>query len=174
MSDTWLISDTHFQHKNIIKYCRPEFSDVDEMDEYIIEQWNAFIKPNDNVIHGGDLLFGNKDRFCEKIFPRLNGTITALILGNHDNAKFLIKRQIVKQIYVWMPIPSIGAIVSHIPLHNFQLMRYSDGVPALNIHGHIHDQPSPEGPYLNICVEQTGYKPLHFDDIIDYKEMTNE
>ena len=171
MTDTWFISDTHFQHKNIIKFCRPEFADVDEMNEFIIEQWNSHIAPTDRVIHGGDITFGSKDRFCENIFPRLNGEIE-LILGNHDDPSFLVKRGIVKKIHVWMPLPNISVVVSHIPLHVSQLVRGSKDreTPALNIHGHIHEKESPVGPYRNICVEKTNYCPIHIDNLNPYKE----
>ena len=171
-NDTWFISDTHFQHKNIIQFCRPEFTDVDEMNEYMIQQWNSVVKPNDRVIHCGDITFGSKDNFAENIFSRLNGTIE-LILGNHDDPNFLVKRKIVKKIHVWMPIPSIEVVVSHIPLNISQLARGSKDrkTPAVCCHGHIHEKPAPEGPYLNICPEKIGYTPIHIDEL---KERADE
>ena len=46
MSNIWVISDTHFRHSNILnfidhntgKLVRPMFTDVDAMDEHIIER----------------------------------------------------------------------------------------------------------------------------------------
>ena len=165
-NDTWFVSDTHFGHKNIIKYCRPEFTDVDQMNEHMIEQWNSVVKPDDRVIHCGDIMFGNKDYFAYNIFPRLNGTIE-LIIGNHDNVNFLVGRNIVRRVHVWMPIPSIEVVVSHIPLHESQLARGSKDRKsgAVNICGHIHEKDPPEGPYINICPEKAGYTPLHIDEI---------
>ncbi len=49
--DTWIISDTHFGHKNIIKYCDRPLNH----NELMIEQWGDLIKWQDNVLHLGDL-----------------------------------------------------------------------------------------------------------------------
>ncbi len=40
----WLISDTHFDHADIIKYCARPFIDVKEMNKVLVENWNNMIK----------------------------------------------------------------------------------------------------------------------------------
>ena len=49
----WLISDTHFCHKNIIEYENRPFRDVEEMNSEIIRRWNSVVAPEDAVYHLG-------------------------------------------------------------------------------------------------------------------------
>ena len=89
MKKIYLISDTHFNHANIIKYCNRPFSDVEEMNKTIIKDWNNVVRYNDTVYFLGDLILSkNKGkRARELINSILNGNIT-IIKGNHD--KFTI------------------------------------------------------------------------------------
>lgn len=77
-------ADCHFGHVNkkgtgIIDYCNRPFSDIDEMNETLIEKWNAKVRRGDRVYHVGDFAFGDFMPY----FKRLNGYIYFL-LGDHD------------------------------------------------------------------------------------------
>lgn len=83
--NTFIISDTHFNHENITKFepCRLEQMTVDGYDEkshneWVIQRWNSVVKPTDVVLHLGDFAFKGLD-----IQSKLNGR-KILILGNHD------------------------------------------------------------------------------------------
>jgi len=45
----WFISDTHFGHANIIKYCSRPFRTAGEMDKVILDNINAVVKPDDTL-----------------------------------------------------------------------------------------------------------------------------
>lgn len=53
----FVTSDTHFNHKNIIKYCNRPFKDVEEMNEAIINNWNNLVTNDDVIYHLGDFGF---------------------------------------------------------------------------------------------------------------------
>ena len=78
----YFISDTHFHHSNIIKYCNIPFKDINEMNETIISNWNSIITKDDVLYHLGDFCLSNDDEI-KNIFNRLNGN-KILIRGNHD------------------------------------------------------------------------------------------
>lgn len=169
MSNIWITSDTHFNHELILTFddyngkpVRP-FSSVKEMNQCMLDNWNDTVKPTDTVIHCGDVLFGmNKVDWLEENFAKLPGK-KKLLLGNHDNPKFLLP--FFKDISLWLYVD--GIVFSHIPLHAQTLAeskRWDNG-PVLNVHGHIHSNPSPEGPYKCVCVEQTDYKPVNIEEL---------
>ena len=56
LEEVYLISDTHFYHNKIGKYCgRP-----DNWFDLIINNWNRTVKNSDIVLHLGDFSFGGK------------------------------------------------------------------------------------------------------------------
>lgn len=79
---TFFTSDTHFGHKNIIKYSERPFVDFYHMDWTIIDRWNETVGDTDVVYHLGDTALGDSSRWDE-IFKSLNG-YKVLVVGNHD------------------------------------------------------------------------------------------
>lgn len=75
-------SDTHFGHRNIIKYANRPFKDVEHMDEILIRNWNDTVGPDDTVFHLGDVALGSWERW-HNILTRLSG-YKILVVGNHD------------------------------------------------------------------------------------------
>lgn len=89
MKSTWFISDTHFSHTNIIRYSKRPFADAQAHDEQLIANWNAHVKPGDDVFFVGDLVFGKKEHALP-LRQRLTGNIH-FIEGNHDTAAHQIR-----------------------------------------------------------------------------------
>lgn len=123
MSNIFFTSDTHFGHSKIIKYCpdsRGHFDDVDQMNQYLINQWNSVVNSNDIVYHLGDVAFA-KAEIVKNIFNELNGKII-LVPGNHD--KKLLKKQdfvncfddIICASYLETKIDGEFVVMSHYPI----------------------------------------------------------
>ncbi len=86
LPDTYVISDLHLGHANIIKYCSRPFPHdaVDQMDEMLIRNWNYTVSPSDSICHLGDFCYGPHAKSPSEYIGRLNGKIT-FISGNHDD-----------------------------------------------------------------------------------------
>lgn len=152
MPNVFLISDTHFGHTNIIKYCGRPFATPQEMDEALVENWNATVGKYDKIYHLGDVSMSHK---ALPILERLNGT-KILIKGNHDIFALKYYTPYFKDIRGSHELG--GAVLTHIPVHESQKTRY-----LANIHGHTHEKNLPDPWYVNVSVEQTNYTPISFD-----------
>lgn len=169
MRDYWLISDTHFGHQNIIKYCNRPFSSTEEMDEHMVERWNSVVKDGDNVYHLGDVYMGGSRGYIDTLLGRLKGR-KRLLLGNHDNGRDQLLQRHFKKIDLWRKMGEWGLLLTHVPVHPSTLgeSRFDTGdddTRFINVHGHIHTNSSPEGPYRCVCVEQINYTPINIDEL---------
>lgn len=179
----FVISDTHFGHTNSWEKfkladgspLRP-FTSTEEMDETMIERWNAKVKPQDTVYHLGDVVINQKSLH---LVSRLNGR-KILIRGNHDIFKDKQYTDVGFEQLHGVRVFVDKFILSHIPLHpDCVTERFK-----VNVHGHLHanevmwDVPvsmgvldftppvkEPDPRYLCVSVEHTNYEPLHFDEV---------
>ena len=80
--ETFFVSDLHFYHKNIIKYSDRPWDHIHDMNDDIVDNWNAMVKKDDAIYILGDLAFCGTTKL-NLILDRLNGR-KYLIKGNHD------------------------------------------------------------------------------------------
>jgi calcineurin-like phosphoesterase family protein len=171
---TFVISDTHFNHANILNFIniagdkiRPEFSNVDEMNEHMIDCWNSVVSYNDTVYHLGDVHFGGtlNEKSNRTILSRLNGR-KYLIVGNHDNLQDPLLYQFFKKVTFWGYLKEYNVSLSHIPLHESTLHEGKAGPNTRNIHGHIHRNKSPTSSHINVSVEAVNYTPVEVESLL--------
>lgn len=147
-----------------------KFVSVEEMDAVMIANWNAVVKPDDHVWHLGDVTF-NLARMGS-IMPRLMGH-KRLILGNHDKFK-------AQQYARWFEKIRGSQIHDRLLFTHFPIAPWSLGEKTqANVHGHVHqsmpriytaphknkDGTEKVCKYVNISVEQTGYRPVSLEEI---------
>ena len=158
---TFLISDTHFGHANILTFKNADgtpvrdFSSLEEMNETMVDRWNKVVSPEDKVYHLGDVLFTKK--WLDAVMPRLNGT-KVLIKGNHDNLKLSQYQQHFKDVRAVWVLDKL--VLSHIPIHPESLSRWK-----ANVHGHLHSNSLADSRYFNVSVEKINYTPVDFEYI---------
>ena len=151
----FIISDTHFGHEAIIRYCNRPFTSVEEMDQIMIKRWNETVSNNDIVIHLGDFSFYGKDKTRE-IIQKLNGK-KILIMGNHDNYSEQFYRDAGFHTVSRFPIIYDNFyMLSHAPLQLTETTCY------FNCYGHVHNDNKFVDNATSRCysVERTGYRPV--------------
>lgn len=174
-SKFYFISDTHFNHKNIIKYCNRPFENIDEMNKVLIENWNNTVTDFDTIFHLGDVALTSESEMRELI-PKLKGK-KILVKGNHDKKSNEFFRNVGFGIIPENPLKlnKEKLILSHKPLKDTEI---PDGY--VNVHGHIHNNPlhkiNPETNEMEYPEELYSDK-LHFNvsvDVIDFKPISLE
>ncbi len=137
---TWVTSDLHFGHKNIMKFCpqsRARYKDdVDFMNEEMIREWNATVAVDDLIYILGDVAFLPADK-ATKIMQRLNGR-KILVEGNHDR-KLLNDpafRGCFAEVHKYLDINYDGTkvVMFHYPIAEWDQMHRG----AVHLHGHLH------------------------------------
>jgi calcineurin-like phosphoesterase family protein len=170
MRQIWLISDTHLGHSNILNFetdgvkVRPEFDNVDQMNDCIMDNLNDMVKPGDILYHLGDVYFNHsKAKKALGHFKALPFK-KRLILGNHDNGTDPVLLDIFGKISMWRIFREYNCCLTHVPIHKESFRKF-----GYNVHGHIHEKPSYGLEYINVCVEKTGYKPVAIEEVMKGK-----
>lgn len=167
MPNYWFTSDTHYWHKNIIKYSNRPFSSVEEMNEALLENYNKVVKPGDCVYHLGDFAFCDDDK-AEAIFKRLPGQ-KFFIWGNHD--KNLQKnRDLMKKYFVWAKdLASIRIGDQRIILCHYSMRVWNRSHHgAYQLYGHSHGSlfDDPKLLSMDVGVDPNNYYPINFDQVV--------
>jgi calcineurin-like phosphoesterase family protein len=167
--DTWIISDTHFRHKNIVRYCnRPA-----NHDEIMTKAWQDLVKPADMILHLGDVAtwYGDTEG-AANILSSIPGQ-KYLILGNHD--------KLGTSWYTALGFTIISPFVQKVSDFKVLFSHYPETEKLnwdINIHGHIHNNgyppnASPKKDYRNVSVEVMSYQPVRLSDILYHGKYAN-
>ena len=78
----YITSDLHFCHDKEFLYTPRGFQSIEEMNQSIVQRWNAVITEDDDVYILGDLMLNDTDCGMD-LLEDLNGRLH-IVLGNHD------------------------------------------------------------------------------------------
>lgn len=180
---TWVWSDTHFGHRNIVKFQqRPESHEI-----IMLSEWAKRVPADADVLHLGDVWLRASNWRWASIIKQMPGS-KFLILGNHDDAGDWYERAgfTIIDPFIW---ESRGVAFSHRPITKaFPGYPESDILGArsaslvegwhTNVHGHIHGNtinrnhhfnegdPLPGRRYINVSVEATGLAPVQLGNLL--------
>jgi calcineurin-like phosphoesterase family protein len=135
------------------------------MNEGMITNWNAMVRPGDLVYHLGDFAFTTPE-VATKIARRLNGQ-KYLVFGNHD--KRLRKEPDFLKHWIWAKdFAEIKVGDQKIVLCHYAMLTWNQSHRgSWNLHGHSHGS-LPDDPNANrvdVGVDCWDYQPVHFDTI---------
>lgn len=181
MGEVFFISDTHFYHKNILKYSNRNFPSVEAMNEALIKNWNNTVTKSDTVWHLGDVAFCNYLLFTE-IFSQLNGSIN-IVLGNHDKMIYenrfkITSSGLVKSIenYKELSIKDRNFILFHFPIRSWNKKHHN----SIHVYGHVHGSldEQPWGKSVDVGVDSKliteEYRPISAQEVIDYTNALSD
>ena len=175
------ISDLHLGHEKIIRTIRTQFRDAEEMDAYVMKQWNDHVDKDDEVWICGDFSFRAK-RNVRGYLENLKGR-KHLIIGNHD-MDWMKKLELS---YYFESVSHMEVIkdgkktitLCHYPLMEWSGCRYAryamDGTSWL-IHGHLHNSRNCSAYdhirdflpcALNCGCEINHYHPVSFEELLE-------
>lgn len=165
---TFVIADTHFGHKNVIDYENRPFGSIEEMDNFIINQWNSVVGNEDIVYVLGDFSFYNSEK-TKQIFSRLKG-IKRLVMGNHDRGHSAAWFRIIgfNEVYDTPIVINNFLILSHEPPEYFNIH-----TPYFYMYGHVHSTDMYQDITRNtacVCVERWNYTPIEVPSVLKMAE----
>ena len=157
----YFTADLHFGHANVIKHCNRPYASAEEMDAELIRNWNATVKPKDEIYILGDFTMRPAAE-AHRYLAQLNGS-KYFIRGNHD--KFLKGFETYEHDFKWVKDYHVlkhdgyRLVLFHFPILEWD--QYYRG--AIHLYGHVHNSStsarllaSLAGPAFNVGVDVNG------------------
>lgn len=180
----YFTSDTHFHHENILKFCNRPFSDIQEMDNKLVENWNSVVSEDSLVFHLGDFAWGGYNAW-KHVRDRLNGEII-LIKGNHEekNMTQTAERELFSLVayQVKIRVEDRAVYLNHYPFLTYAGVYRIEKDMVWQLYGHTHSGPlSSNGKDMSrlemafptqydVGVDNNSFRPISWNSV---KEIIN-
>lgn len=168
----YFIADTHFHHNNVISFCQRPFTDVGEMNDTLIKNWNSVVKPTDEVYILGDFLYKGTGKQANELLGSLNGR-KYLIKGNHEH--YLKSADFNTSLLEWIKDYHTFVyykrkfILFHYPILEWEGYHHN----SIHLYGHVHNNQSDYfsdilgNRAINVGADMIDFKPISIEKILD-------
>jgi calcineurin-like phosphoesterase family protein len=155
-------SDQHFGHAAARSFYRRPFLSIAEMDQVMIDRWNAVVAPGDELWHLGDFAVRQSAERVASLLKMLHGQ-KHLIVGNNDDLPVTecAGWQSV-QPYAEVTVDGTRLILCHYPFRTWRDM----GRGAINLHGHSHGRLKPLPRQFDVGVDVRDFQPVKLAEMI--------
>ena len=186
MSEVWLTSDSHFGHRNILKYHRHEFlseqeqenimldvdfevsrRSADLMDNTIIDNINSMVGPNDTLWHLGDFTY-KSEASLKSYRNRIRCNNINFIMGNHDNREEILDSGCFNEVYDLHEACFPGGI--RIVLCHYAMKIWPKSHRgALHLFGHSHGSldEDPFSKSMDVGLDTNNYLPYNLTTVLE-------
>jgi calcineurin-like phosphoesterase family protein len=156
---TFFISDTHFGHANIMKYChRPHLSadeqqllaehkdfrvsreSVERMDSAVIDAINAVVGPKDTLWHLGDFAFTDVTG-ARNYRDRITCQNVNIIWGNHDKSDRIRHLFDIAEQQILTKVDDQWVFMNHYPMLSYDGSHKGNWQLFGHVHGNIRKNP---------------------------------
>lgn len=169
----WFTADLHLDHDKIRTYCKRPFISTKEMNAAIIDNWNAVVKPGDQIYILGDFAWGEWPSIVEHI-KKLQGN-KFFIRGNHDrNLPLALGQGGFRQD---IPLRDVHEVKDECPQHIWLSHYPHESWPAshhgsYHLHGHCHGELREQDMYrrIDVGVDCNGFAPVSLTKVIERME----
>ena len=165
----YFTADLHLGHEAILYMAERPYKNLDEMNQTLIRNINAFVTDRDTLYILGDIAHKLEVPDAEEWIRQIHGK-KILIRGNHDKE---YDPSLFEEIcdYKEITVDETRFILMHYPLRAWHKMKNG----AIQLHGHIHSKSSynrdnrENGIYqYDVGVDANDYCPVSAQQIIDY------
>ena len=162
----WFTADYHLSHKNIIKYTRRPFENIERMDEFLIQNLEERLSSGDVLYFLGDLTFSEQK--ATQFFENLTNQDIEIhfIIGNHDSSNVI--KTASEYCASVSPLKDIRIEGQSITLCHYAMRVWNKShFNAWQLYGHSHGKLQPVGKQYDVGVDNNKFYPVSFEELQD-------
>ena len=169
---SFVTSDNHFGHENIIRFCNRPFKNVEDMNATMIERWNDVVGDHDMVYHLGDLTL-NGQGYANDIISQLNGLIYFITPNWHHDKRWYRNDggHVSKSGHKVVMMPALHLLkyighkitLCHYPMEEWEASFHG----TYHFHGHSHGNAKEKPWRFDVGVDVWGFTPIEIDYLLE-------